>query len=135
MANHMKEVAKMLGVELGEEFEVDFQAPNYAVLKLMPYGLDVVKSNVSGPYPWGANLLTSLLSGTLAIKRKLWKPSYGEHYYSIGPGGVLEPGVWNNDFIDRMLYKLGNFYRTQQEAETDKDKWVAFYLSDDALEV
>ena len=40
-----------------------------------------------------------------------------------------------NDFIDRMLYKLGNFYRTAEEAEANRDKWVAFYASDEVLEV
>ena len=32
-------------------------------------------------------------------------------------------------------YKLGNCYRTREEAEANRDKWVAFYASDDVLEV
>ena len=76
-----------------------------------------------------------LLSGQLEIKRKPWKPKYNQCYYSIGPGGVLEPGRWMNDFIDVAMYKLGNCYRTAEEAEANRDKWVKFYESDEVLEV
>lgn len=32
-------------------------------------------------------------------------------------------------------YKLGNCYRTKAEAEFNRDKWMAFYASDEVLEV
>lgn len=64
-----------------------------------------------------------------------WKPRFNERYYSIGPGGVLEPGTWLNDFVDVAMYKLGNCYPTAQEAEKDVTKWTDWYASDDFYSV
>ena len=36
---------------------------------------------------------------------------------------------------DKTFYKLGNCYRTCEEAEANRDKWVKFYVSDEVLEV
>lgn len=133
MANHMAEVAKMLGVELGEEFEIDYGGSVVTLsAKVTNTGFRIIGSNNS---EFSGLFLNLLLSGQLEIKRKPWRPKYNERYYSVGSSGDLEPGTWMNDFIDRMLYKLGNFYRTAEEAEANRDKWVAFYASDEVLEV
>lgn len=134
MANYMKEVAKMLGVELDKEFEVEI-------------GDTVVKAKItdkdiyllySSPY-WGrynsSALLRQILRGQYTIRNNPWKPAYNEKYYSIGPGGVLEPGNWMNDFIDLALYKLGNCYRTSDEAAANRDKWISFYSEDKSIQI
>lgn len=140
MANHMQEVANILGVELGERFcinGIDDRCRYY----LTEYGLYYDGMKRSKFYTeeddalFSGVLLTQLLSGVTTIQHISWKPNFNERYYSIGPGGVLEPGNWANDFIDRALYKLGNCYRTSQEAEVNRDKWTAFYESDKQLEV
>lgn len=137
MANHMAEVARILGVELGEEFELIFPQPSscHATVKFTNDGLSVVSTNVYDVYNFKAYLLEHLLKGIYTIKRKPWQPAYNERYYSIGPGGTLEPGIWMNDFIDIALYRFGNCYRTHQEAEANSGKWIAFYASDEVLEV
>ena len=133
MANHMAEVAKMLGVELGEEFEIDYGGDSTIVnAKVTDTGFRIINLN---NLEFSGLVLNLLLSGQLEIKRKSWKPKYNQCYYSIGPGGVLEPGRWMNDFIDVAMYKLGNCYRTAEEAEANRDKWVKFYESDEVLEV
>ena len=76
-----------------------------------------------------------MLRGKYTIRNKPWVPHYDERYYSIGPGGALEPGTWMNDFLDMALYKLGNCYRTAEEAQANKEKWIEFYNSDKTLEV
>ena len=140
MANHMKDVANMLGVELGERFNI-VGIDNKCHYYLTENGLFCEEMKSSNFYTTKDNnlffsvILTHLLDGVYTIKHIPWKPNFNERYYSIGPGGVLEPGNWSNDFIDRALYKLGNCYRTAQEAETNRDKWVAFYESDKQLEV
>lgn len=133
MANYMKDVAKMLGVELGEEFLCS-DGHNYV---LETYGLACTDfKHQEHSIVFGTrDKLSPILTGTYTIKKKPWKPHYREEYYSIGPGGVLEPGRWLNDFIDVAMYKLGNCYRTPQEAEANRDKWIAFYASDEMLEV
>lgn len=61
---------------------------------------------------------------------KRWKPHFNERYYSVGNGGVLEPGTWLNDFVDIAMYKLGNCYATPEEAEANVEKWTKWYSSD-----
>ena len=134
MESYMAEVAKILGVELDEEFEVDVHGimVKAKITKKDIYLLD-------GPSYLSrynsATLLRNLLRGSYSVNNKPWKPKYEGRYYSIGPGGVLELGTWLNDFIDIAMYRLGNCYKTSQEAEANRDKWVAFYESDDVLEV
>lgn len=127
MANHMKEVASMLDVEFGEYFEIRGCSGLYV---FCADGLYHAESGFKCE-----SILANLLSGVHSIKRTPWKPAFHEAYYSIGPGGALEPGTWMNDFIDCMLYKLGNCYPTPQEAEANKGKWATFYSSDNIVEV
>lgn len=128
MANHMKEVANMLGVELGERFGIGDTKQLYYFDK---YGLHC---EATGDWLCGL-YMNHLLSGEYTIKRIPWKPTYNEKYYSVGPGGTLEPGCWMNDFLDCMLYKLGNCYRTAADAAYNTDKWITFYSSDNIVEV
>lgn len=129
MANHMAEVAKMLGVELGE----DFKCNNGYTYRLTPLGLVCPKYCTDEVEYSG--VLQTLLNGGLEIKRKPWKPKDGDYYWSINPSGRANEFVWANTASGNYNYKLGNCYRTFEEAEAHRDKWVAFYASDEVLEV
>ena len=133
MANHMKEVANMLGVELGERFQVFNSVGSPYLCKFYFTEKDIVIDGTNNCA--GADMLRLLIWGVYTIKRIPWKPTYHETYYSVGPGGTLEPGCWMNDFLDCMLYKLGNCYRTAADAAYNIDKWIEFYSSDEILEV
>ena len=138
MANYMAEVAKMFGVELGEEFEIQY--PSHCSVKTTAVfsddGFRIVHTDavILHPY-WSEVELHSLLKGTLTIKRKPWKPADDECYYSVTEEGLIDQNVCVWDFIDISLYRIGNCYRTREEAEANRDKWVAFYESDEVLEV
>ena len=136
--NHMKEIAKMLGVELGEEFEIDFKScpscKTTAVFTENEFRVINTDACIVTPY-WGANLLQSLLKGDCTIKRKPWKPRHSEVYFTIELDGEIERNYWNNTWDDKVCYKIGNCYRTEQEAFTNRDKWISFYASDEVLEV
>ena len=137
MSNYMEEVAKLLGVELNEEFELVF-APNsacHATVKLTIDGAKVVNTNVYDVFNFKSNLLEHLIKGTYGIERKPWKPKFNEKYYSIGVDGSVEDGTWLNDFLDYTLYKIGNCYRTPEEARENIVKWGTFYDSDDVLTI
>ena len=127
MANHMPEVAKMLGVEIGEEFEINKQD---GVFVLCYDGLLHTQSGFMCN-----ELLYSLLFGKYTIKCKPWKPKEGESYYVVETNGFIGVEEWWAETIDMNYYKLGNCYRTEEEAEANRDKWVAFYTSDEVLEV
>ena len=137
MRNNMEEVAKLLGVELDEEFELIFQPSSiyYATVKLTIDGVKVVNTNVYDVFNFKSCLLEHLLKGSYGIKRKPWKPKFNEKYYSIGVDGSTEDGTWLNDFLDYTLYKIGNCYRTIEEARENRVKWGTFYDSDEVLKV
>ena len=141
MANHMEEFAKMLGVELNERFGVcstcstDYIDPYEYYLTVD--GLNVVANN-GHVFPVDC-ISTKLLTGELTVKRKPWRPTDGEYYWYIDVKGNARRSGWGGDdflcMFDINLYKLGNCYRTKEEAEDNKDKWVKFYASYDILEV
>lgn len=135
MANYMAEVAKMLGVELGEEFEISSNGK--VVVKLTENGLKIV--TILGKLIDNAEhvCLTRLLTGSYEIKRKPWKPKSGDTYYLVLHDGVVDIATCDEDSMAFTLavYKLGNCYRTPEEAIANRDKWLSFYASDEVLEV
>lgn len=64
-----------------------------------------------------------------------YKPKKYYHYYVIQPDGSLNVAVWYENFADLALYRLGNCYHSPTQAKADADKWIAFYASEDLLEV
>ena len=133
--NYMKEIANMLGVELGEKFYIGTDDAYHYYFTENGLYCDELKDRREQTQWLCGTWLVYLLSGRATLRHIAWKPSYSERYYSIGPGGVLEPERWLDDFVDRALYKLGNCYRTPQEAEADRDKWIAFYASYDTVKL
>ena len=137
--NHMYEVAKLLGVELYEAFDIIFPLPSkhYAVVMLTEAGAQVIDTDVFDEFNLKTYLLENLIKGTYGIKRKSkhWKPKFYEKYYSIGVDGDVEGGTWMNDFLDYTLYKVGNCYRTAEEARENRLKWGTFYDSDEVLTI
>lgn len=125
MTNHMKEVAKMLGVEIGEEFEIKGGDGAYYL-------------TYDGLYHNGfkcEKTLNDLLVGVCTIKHKPWKPIINDTYYFVRSDGDVSSAQWISNVWDHSIYKLGNCYRTREEAEANRDKWIAFYASDEVLEV
>ena len=140
MINHMPEVAKMLGVELGEEFEIVFPEPCscHATAMFTDEGVRIINTDVYDIYNFKAYILRDLCTGVYGIKRKPWKPKRGETYWYVEKDGDICEMEWHpcrymSDHVNR--YKLGNCYRTREEAEANRDKWIAFYASDEVLEV
>ena len=125
MANYMAEVAKMFGVEFDQDFECNESSCTYRI----------TKNGVRCNGVLGADSLTMLLNGTLTIKHKPWKPKNGDGYWTVMNDGSIYYALCRDDIIDFHCYKLGNCYRTNKEAEANCDKWVAFYASDEVLEV
>ena len=134
MANHMSEVAKMLNVELGEIFEIN-ENENWICCFTKDSFVVENKSKAYINPSLCEHILASLLGGVYTIKRKPWKPVVNNGYYYICEDGTCFREVWVGDEIDIILYKIGNCYRTEEEAEANRDKWIAFYASDKVLEV
>lgn len=136
--NYMAEVAKMLGVELGEEFDIVFKPPSSCTATAMITESDfvVLKHNIYilNPY-WKEYIFMDLVRGTCAIKHKPWKPKEDEPFFLVGYDGKIRDRYWEECTAYQTYYKLGNCYKTRSDAEANRDKWVAFYASDEVLEV
>ena len=132
MANYMAEVARLLGVELEEQFE--YESLPGIPFKLTEHGLECL-----GPAKISRDVmneaLVRMITGCSKIKRKPWKPKYKDGYWTVNANCDVEYVVWYDCMIDVYCYKLGNCYRTNKEAEANRDKWMHFYTSDEVLEV
>ena len=112
----MKEVAALLGVEIGEEFIIE-NADRKETVVLAADGLHVIQPNdVLGPDH--GKLLGKVLQGLYEVKKLPWKPKHGERYYcpcvqsrSVGSFS------WANYSLDYAMLALNMVYRTREEAE------------------
>ena len=116
----MAQVAAMLGVELGEEFEIEGFEGLYFI---SDYGL----VNEHGNYRPTA--LMSLINGNKRITKIPWRPKDGEMYYYWADDTTNDIKVDNDIFYAKVLYDLknvliGNCYPTKEAAEADKDKFM-----------
>lgn len=116
--NLIPEIAKMLGVELNEEFKVDkYDEMTFKFAENML----VARADFKGA-KWGITyvVLSELLGGDAEIVKLPWKPRKGDVYYSfalLGDTWVVRP-LWCGDFPNEYaLFDKGWVYRTKEEAE------------------
>lgn len=126
MANLIPEIAKMLSVELGEEFKVRSifgGSPNnkiyYFGTKELFYTHEKNQNKIKDEYT-----LTELINGDCEIIKLPWKPKVGEKYYSFGGRFIGDPSIWivvdviwDGLAYDIAMYDKGWVYRTQEEAK------------------
>lgn len=133
MSNFMGLVSEILGVELGEEFEIKGFDDLY-VLRID--GLHAIdnKRNLENANP----TLVQLLMGNCEIIKKPWKPKLGEKYYSLivndGPVRRIIYIKWDNDDVDKRRYKNGFVFKTVEEAEEMAEKISAFVKKERGIE-
>lgn len=116
--NLMPDVAKLLGVELGEEFIIENADRKETVVIAMD-GFHVLQPNdILGPDH--GKLLSKVLQGLYEVKKKPWEPEEGEYFYYPD---VKRKAVcrlpWDSQFFDFAMKALDMVYRTQEEAEAN----------------
>ena len=50
----------------------------------------------------------------------VWKPKKGEVYYYINDCNVSIADFWNNVYVDKDRWKIGNIFKTEKEADFEK---------------
>lgn len=118
MANLMPEIARMLGVELGEEFKIKgcehiFHFVDNGLIAYRTDGSVLPYENCLAHFLW-------LINGEEEIIKLPWKPKKGETYYTfelLGDKWVVRP-VWCGGFPNEYaLFDKGWAYRTRAEAK------------------
>lgn len=116
--NLTPEIAKMLGVELGEEFKIDtsgddiFQITESGVW--MRKGIDK-EEWVEKPFEF-----VMLCNGDAEIIRLPWKPKEGESFYTFTAAygeWSVSLDVWAEEPCNYALLDKGWIYRTEKEAK------------------
>lgn len=119
--NLIPEITKMLGVELGEEFQIKEYGER--IYRFDNSGLQLIYDNGVRNLNITANMaLSCLLSGDIEIVKLPWKPKKGEKYWgfwcsSVDDAWLVLLYTWANNPADFALYKAGWVYRTRAEAE------------------
>lgn len=118
--NLIPEIAKMLGLQLGEEFEI--KGYKGLVYKFVDDELIVNSTDDKGCSGLTANMtLVSLLKGEREIVKLPWKPKKGETYYTFICDCYHKWCVWqqrwSNHPFDLALLEKGWVYRSRKEAE------------------
>ena len=121
--NNWGKFAEMLGLELEQEFvitDVDGNRKNKYTYKITEDGL-LYKSPI---FNWAISSLgtiANLLDGDIKAVPKPWKPKKGD-IYSYYINSTYFDGInsrrWTDEDLDLLLWKSGNCFKTEEEAET-----------------
>lgn len=113
--NLMPEIAKLLGVELGEKFIIENAEHNLQVV-LVADGLHVTKDDFLGSS--NSKLLQNVLCGLFEVKKLPWEPKNCDDYYVLDARtGIIECYSWGATTFDLAVKSLGVIYRTEEEAK------------------
>lgn|SRR5574344_1692268 len=118
--NMFPEITRLLGVKLGEIFEID--GIPHSKYRFTNMGLEVKPEDYS---VWvKSQYLSEILSGQFCIRHINWKPKYGGIYYYVGyaqplygePVLMVIPHVWQDSFFDINNYNSQNCFPNQLSA-------------------
>ena len=119
--NLIPQIAKMLGVELGEEFKIK-DAADWMLFHFEERGLRVrnVDEKVELSDGVDGTLFERLLGGYLEIVKVPWKPKKGDVYYTfelLGGKWVVRSFWWGGFPNEYALLDKGWVYRTCEKAQ------------------
>jgi hypothetical protein len=117
--NLIPEIARMLGVELNEEFKI--KGYDGLTYKFVNYGLKLSFQNDIGITAIPTNVaLVNLLNGNDEIVKLPWKPKKGDVYFTFGRLGdkwVVRSLWWGGFPEEYALLDKGWVYRSEKEAQ------------------
>ena len=114
--NYMPEVARMLGVEIGEEFDVIYetgQKSDWGPYKITRDAL----VDESGNWTLNETAIFNLLKGNYSLQKRPWRPKKGELFWTINGKGNVEKYHFLNDMCDLALLNMGNCFPTKKAAK------------------
>ena len=127
--NLIPKIAEMLGVEIGEEFDLcngmDSSIRMGCIYKFSNDCLMCADEDDKDCFGVASDkTLRCILNGALKIIKLPFEPKYREAYWIIRFADDFEPTPddvwWRGDTIDYMCKYCGNCFRTKAEAEAHK---------------
>lgn len=126
--NYAKQVAEMLGVEIGEKFRIKGH-PDMGTFWFVDdnsMGLRDIWQYDAGSEMYESgfepkDLLEQILAGFYKVEKLLWKPKQGDEYWHstfLLDDLLVTSDFWNDSTIDLERWKAGNYFRTREEAKT-----------------
>lgn len=124
--NYMQDVARMLGVELEEEFMIDSSDKVYRFFK------NGLCFQCDGAWLPAEYQFFDLIKGDSKIVKLPWQPKVGDVYYRPWRyfKGVTST-YWNNAVEDFALKEAGMIFRTAEECEAALPELRKKYLGGD----
>lgn len=118
--NLIPQIAHMLGVELGEEFQIKEYGER--IYRFDNSGLQLIYDNGVRNLNITANMaLSCLLSGDIEIVKLPWKPKMDERYWTFGLGvdgkWIVIARRWEGYPCEFLLVDKGWAYRREEEAK------------------
>ena len=115
--NLMLQIAKLLGVEVGEKFRVNDSGVNI-LCGIYEDGLCKLNRDGSKRPGFGDDLLGKILRGKSEIVKLPWEPKYKEEYfYPNIRQKTVTIEQWTYETFDYAMKSLNMVYRTREEAE------------------
>ena len=112
----------MLGLELEQEFvltNVDGNRKDQFTYKITEYGLLCKSLKVNDWLTVSLITFRKIMNGDYKVVPKQWKPKKGDEYWICrSKCGKVSLTVWLDDAIDICVWKSGNCFRTEEEANT-----------------
>lgn len=112
--NYMPEVAKMLGVEIGEEFDVFNNE-----MEMLVHGPYKIIDNAIVDYVGckTKNLLYGLLTGEYTLQKRPWRPKDGEEYWAVLTNGDVGWRCFRKGNANSLAFLyMGNCFPTEEAA-------------------
>lgn len=118
--NLIPQIAKMLGVELGEEFKIkgheELTYRFFSDRLQLTYDNNIELSDLAAK---GA--FVALVNGKDEIVKLPWKPKFGDRYFGVfefnGKLQICRYDIWRGTIAEEAQYRCGWVYRTKEEAE------------------
>ena len=122
--NKMKEVAKALGYEVGEEFNLIFTDGKYSRYNPFKFTETDLVDTFGGVF---TNYIGRIITGEYKIEKIPFVPRFGEYYFTYTDCGDLQITIvlciWESDYSDKERKLLGIVFRTEQEAKDYLPTW------------
>lgn len=121
--NYIPEVVKLLGVEIGEEFNLlneDGEIVLYSPYKFTGDSIIDYEGDALGGWR-----LWDILTGEYTIQKRPWRPKVGELFWTINGKGDAEQYHFTNDVRDLAMLNMGNCFPTKEAAEAAKPEMLA----------